>query len=78
MTKEIATFVTALNITEIQGHDYIFTFSNVYNGNTYTFQITKQLFDSGFKERDKFEGEATVMNVEDIEKQTINAGGMHG
>ena len=77
MTKEISDFITAMNVIEVQEKDYVFTFSNAYSGNTYSFQITKLLFDKAYDKRDHFGGEMQVVNIDDIEHQTIDAKGMH-
>jgi len=78
MQNEISDFVTALSVTEIQEREYVFTFSNAYSGNTYTFQVSKLLFDSGFENRDIFGGETKIINSEELENQVIEAKGMHG
>lgn len=76
MPKNITDFVTALNIAEMQ-REYLFTFSNRYSENVYTFQVNKELFDKALEKRELLTGEAQIVNFGEIEEQVIKSKGMH-
>lgn len=68
--KVITDFADAINIAEVKGRDYTFTFVNVITGNRYIFRIWKEVFDEMFKNRKVVEMNVKMVNVADQSEET--------